>query len=119
MPLMFSALERFSEWPGLRVPAAATADMGKRGDRPGGARQRRTRLRPYHLLLIVWSADMVLAALAGIASRIAALGPGRAWHMGDAIVVVVIGPPSPIRTWPMSAISFPCGCSGPGCLAAG
>jgi Undecaprenyl-phosphate glucose phosphotransferase len=95
LPLMFSALERFSEWPGLRVPAAATADMGKRGDRPGGARQRRTRLRPYHLLLIVWSADMVLAALAGIASRIAALGPGRAWHMGDAIVVVVIA----LLTW--------------------
>jgi Undecaprenyl-phosphate glucose phosphotransferase len=90
---MFSALERFSEWPGHRL-AAAPRGVAARNSQPAsqqeaGLDRRRTRLRSYHLLLIVWAADILTVALACIASRLAAVGARQPWHVADGAIVLL------------------------------
>jgi exopolysaccharide biosynthesis polyprenyl glycosylphosphotransferase len=90
--MIISAPAHVGEWPvqnlGVAIDGAA-AELAGQHARPAAADVGKLRLLPYHMLLIVWSADMVLLALAAVLTRVAACR-GAPWNVADMLLLALL-----------------------------
>jgi exopolysaccharide biosynthesis polyprenyl glycosylphosphotransferase len=67
----------------------ASAELAGQHARPAAALSGKLRLLPYHVLLIVWLADLILLALAVFLTRVAACR-GAPWNVGDILMSALL-----------------------------